>query len=42
MHAHCTRTLEEHLVDALRDLENSPDRVKSITGGDWIINFVSS
>ena len=35
-------TLEDHLVDALRDLENSPDRVKSITGWDWIINAVSN
>ena len=34
-------TLENHLVAALRDLENSPGRVKSITGWDWIINAVS-
>ena len=33
-------TLEDHLVAALRDLEYSPDRVKSITGWDWIINAV--
>ena len=33
--------LEDHLVAALRDLENSPDRVKSIAGWDWIINSVS-
>ena len=32
--------LEDHLVTALRDLEHSPDRVKSITGWDWIINSV--
>lgn len=35
-------TLEDHLVAALRDLENSPGRVKSITGWDWIINAVSN
>ena len=34
--------LEDHLVDALRDLEASPARVKSITGWDWIINAVSN
>ena len=34
-------SLEGHLVDALRDIENFPDRVKSITGWDWIINAVS-
>ena len=33
--------LEEHLVIALRNLEQSPDRVKSITAWDWIINAVS-
>jgi hypothetical protein len=30
--------LEDHLVIALRNLENMTDRVKSITGWDWIIN----
>ena len=30
--------LEDHWVIALRNLENRPDRVKSITGWDWIIN----
>ena len=34
--------LEDHLVDALRGLENSLSRVKSITGWDWIINAISS
>lgn len=33
--------LEDHLVDALRDMENAPERVKSIAGWDWIINPVS-
>ena len=33
--------LEDHLVVALHDLENSPARVKSITAWDWIINSVS-
>jgi transposase len=32
--------LEDHLVAALCDLEHSPDRVKSITGWDWIINAI--
>lgn len=35
-------TLEDHLVIALRDLENNPERVKCITGWDWIINAVSN
>jgi len=34
--------LENHLVAALRDLENSPDRVKSITAWEWIINAISN
>ncbi|SFM67803.1 DDE superfamily endonuclease [Nitrosomonas communis] len=34
--------LENHLVSALYDLENTPDLIKSITGWDWIINAVSS
>ena len=34
-------TLEDHLVIALRQLEHAPDRVKSITAWDWIINSVS-
>ena len=34
--------LEDHLVLALRNLENNPERVKSITGWDWIINAVSN
>jgi transposase len=34
--------LEDHLVAALRDLENAPGRIKSITGWDWIINVVSN
>lgn len=33
--------LEDHLVDALRDMENAPERVKSSAGWDWIINSVS-
>lgn len=33
--------LEDHLVTALRNLENSTDRVKSITAWDWIINAIS-
>ena len=33
--------LENHLVGALYDLENTPDLIKSITGWDWIINAVS-
>jgi len=33
--------LEDQLVIGLRDLENAPDRVKSITGWEWIINAVS-
>ena len=33
--------LEDHWVIALRNLENRPDRVKSITGWDWIINSIS-
>ena len=34
-------TLEDHLVIVLRQLEHAPDRVKSITAWDWIINSVS-
>ena len=34
--------LENHLVEALRLLENSPNRVKSITAWNWIINAVSN
>ena len=34
--------LEDHLVVALRDLENSPDRIKSIAAWDWIINVLSN
>ena len=34
--------LEDHLVAACRDLDNSPNRVKRITGWDWIINAVSN
>ena len=33
---------EEHLVIALRDLENSPDRIKSIAACDWIINAIAN
>ena len=33
---------QEHLVQGLRDLENSPAQVKSITAWDWIINVVSN
>lgn len=33
--------LEDHLVAALRSLENNPDRIKSITAWNWIINAVS-
>jgi hypothetical protein len=32
--------LEDHLVAALNDFENSRHRVKSITGWDWIITTV--
>ena len=35
-------TLEDHLTVALRNLENAPDRVKSITGWGWIINAISN
>lgn len=34
--------LEDLLVSALRDLENSPNRVHSITAWDWIINALSN
>jgi len=34
--------LEDHLVSALHNLENVPDRVKSITGWNWIINSISN
>ncbi|SDY71064.1 hypothetical protein SAMN05421755_104123, partial [Nitrosomonas sp. Nm33] len=34
--------LENHLVNALCDLENTPALIKSITGWNWIINAVSS
>jgi len=34
--------LEDQLVIGLRDLENAPDRVKSIAGWEWIINAVSN
>jgi transposase len=34
--------LEDHLVAARCDLEHSPDRVKSITGWDWIIHAISN
>ena len=33
---------EEHLVIALRDLENSPDRIKSIAACDWICLLYTS
>ena len=33
--------LEDHLVIALLNLENSPVRVKGITAWDWIINAMS-
>lgn len=33
--------LEEHLVTALHDLESTPNRVKNITGWDWIIKASS-
>lgn len=33
--------LEDHLVAALHDMENAPERVKNIAGWDWIINSVS-
>jgi putative transposase len=33
--------LEDHLADALRDMENAPGRVQSVAGWDWIINSVS-
>uniref|UniRef100_UPI00089814E2 transposase n=1 Tax=Nitrosomonas sp. Nm33 TaxID=133724 RepID=UPI00089814E2 len=32
--------LENHLVNALYDLENTPTLIKSITGWNWIINAV--
>jgi transposase len=34
--------VENALVDALRSLEQQPDRIKSITGWQWIINTVSN
>ena len=34
--------LEDHLVDALRAMENDVDRVASITRWPWIINTVSN
>ena len=34
--------LENHLVTALHNLENTPALIKSITGWNWIINAVSS
>ena len=34
--------LEDNLVAGLRNLEDSPDRVKSIAGWEWIINAVSN
>ena len=33
-------TLEDHLVDALKAMENNPERVASITRWPWIINSV--
>ncbi len=33
--------LENHLVTALHNLENTPALIKSITGWNWIINAVS-
>jgi hypothetical protein len=34
--------LEDHLVEALHTLEDSPGRVQSITGWDWIITAISN
>lgn len=34
--------LEDHLVDALRAMENNTERVASITRWPWIINTVSN
>ena len=34
--------LETHLEEALRSLESSPQRMRSIAGWDWIINSVSN
>jgi transposase len=34
--------LEDHLVNALCDLEQDPDTAKSITGWTWIIDAVSN
>lgn len=35
-------TLEAHLEEGLRNLESSPERLRSITGWSWIINAVSN
>jgi hypothetical protein len=32
--------LEAHLQEGLRSLESSPERMRNITGWDWIINSV--
>jgi len=34
--------LEDHLVDALRAMENDTERVATSTRWPWIINFVSN
>ena len=34
------RTVEQALVRRLRQLETSPDRIRSLTGFDWIVNIV--
>ena len=34
--------LEDHLVDALKAMENNPERVASITRWPWIVNSVSN
>lgn len=34
------RTVEQALVRRLRQLETSPDRIRSLTGFDWIVNVV--
>jgi hypothetical protein len=34
--------LEEQLLVGLRYLEQSPEIVKSISGWDWILNYVSN
>ncbi len=34
--------LEEHLADGLKALELDPQRMKSVSGWEWIINTISN